>query len=985
MNEPPARHWHLKTAALLASPPHRALADTDVEADAWGRALAEEALGAALNDVLWQEALDAHRAAEALDLFPLPEGSVAAGLPLVARHPLSGTVHPLDLGVRTAGEVHQGVLEVVQELRDAALAGGDVTDPVVARRLFLTLWRCLPDELEAAALLPPGTWDLLPAARAWPGVPALSLAQASSAWAGAGERPAVLHFALGSPQAFIGSVRRTQDAYVASYLISYLMHRAMAPIRERLGPDAVLFPSLQMQPLEDCALLAMKVPGIAQPTDAVLGIPNLPNVCAVLVSAADAVALAGDMETAMRTAWDEVARAVRCAMESTWSAHSRYDLAHDSSWSAQWRRQIDGFLDRQGVFWSAVPWPERGTEEAFLSDLESSTLHKDAVSHIRRARQWITAQGKTPHPATLYPLVAKLAAQGITQDKAVRVPPGWVSEPGWKCSLCGEREAVHRHTGTAVPEEGTLRDFWNNLAEMDRPKTGYPTRVDLKLVGRLRRGERLCAVCLTKRLALDAFLEPELKLNRHRFPSTASVAVAPFKAEVARRLDDAKIVEVAVAFTEKADAFMRSNPALWRPTGPPPPGVVAKGLERFLSLEGDLFYPETYDVDAVRQTLSPKALLDGVEVARKAALEALKTLTKQVKGASPSRYLALLALDGDRMGRWVSAQNAPEMGLLLRPDVKEALPVLTRGTLTGMRRPLGLTAHRVLSDLLRDFALRVVEPVVREIGGGTVVYAGGDDVLAFVPACDVLHVTQALRDAYAGYPGATFTTHDGRALTIGDGFAREETAAGRTRVWRLMGHSDEPDISTPTASVGVVVQHESAPLAEGMRVVHHDALEGVAKSQAGRDAFAVFLHKRSGGPLRVGGRFGTGGVLEQVECLVAALEAGNLSPRLADRMRQLSRGLDGYAYPGDAAWVGEARRDVLRVLAGRQSKEGSRGAITNALENLLDTLQVGPASGSSTEEARYRAHVRQHAWMEVARFTRLARFVAGQRADHEGP
>src|SRR5690606_9911367 len=105
-----------------------------------------------------------------------------------------------------------------------------------------------------------------------------------------------------------------------------------------------------------------------------------------------------------------------------------------------------------------------------------------------------------------------------------------VHEEGRKCSITGEHESL-RGTSDYVT-------FWN----------GY--RADQRNLSLLGRHERLSAISTIKRFAHEEKeckddkghdtwcpINPPLRIE-HRFPSTGSVAAAPFKYHVLRALHD---------------------------------------------------------------------------------------------------------------------------------------------------------------------------------------------------------------------------------------------------------------------------------------------------------------------------------------------------------------------------------------------------------------------------------------------------------------
>ena len=100
------------------------------------------------------------------------------------------------------------------------------------------------------------------------------------------------------------------------------------------------------------------------------------------------------------------------------------------------------------------------------------------------------------------------------------------------------------------------------------------------------------------------------------------------------------------------------------------------------------------------------------------------------------RLLCILSMDGDNMGRWLAGKE----GEFSEP-------------------PGTIAFHRLISERLARFAGDVVPRRVQE-AGGDLVYAGGDDVLAFLPLPSLLEFMNQIRADFASlefglHPNAT--------------------------------------------------------------------------------------------------------------------------------------------------------------------------------------------------------------------------------------
>lgn len=96
------------------------------------------------------------------------------------------------------------------------------------------------------------------------------------------------------------------------------------------------------------------------------------------------------------------------------------------------------------------------------------------------------------------------------------------------------------------------------------------------------------------------------------------------------------------------------------------------------------------------------------------------------KIARGQTYYAILMMDGDDMGQWISGEKALDKCTVRNP----------------------LDTYREISRRLSRFAKHTVPNIVEEYDG-ELVYAGGDDVLAFVPFYNALPLARKLRQAFS--------------------------------------------------------------------------------------------------------------------------------------------------------------------------------------------------------------------------------------------
>jgi len=1049
--------YERKIAALLWWPPHRVLlAKEQHEVEA--KKVVAAALGQEPDALDSEGLLDWARSATEMALgldagFLLAGGATApASGSLVFVHPLSGRRYDdlrtvLKDGLPKENEtaavsggvtetasssIENAVRQIAGEVQGAKPWNGDT-----AERVFLALWRNLAAKLRQGDATGLGRlWDLLPATAEVPLYSIWDHATAASAFAASLPNPAVLIFTLASVQEWVGQARRTQDSWMGSYLVSYLMWAAMRRIAEELGPDAIVAPGLREQPLVDRWLHSVKnVKPLDPAPQHALTIASFPNLFTAIVPNERAPELAQEAERALREEWNRISRCVKARVEGTVRSSSEMsglDLntpdpgGSPSVWETIWERQCGDFPDRLGIYWATCPLP------AAQGSAQEDGI-RNFVQEYARAMGWHVPGAKVPslyrsvnsivsrirdsdvpwNPGMGYPLASDLVGRGLSARKQLRDFPQ-ANEPEWKCTLCGLRrvltpgyDSLRRWLdGGPSGEEALIRRFWEELAKIQRQsgRAGQAANFEqderpLKLAGRLRlRGERLCAVCLVKRLALEAYFEQalgesggRLSVDHHMFPSTASVATGAYLGRVLQAAGrDQRLRRALHAYVEQTDAFLDGH-GLWKSTPVPKLGKEIadsenSDLAELSGIDGDWLYEESFDPAKLRRDyglVDPDR--DGLRAKAVSALKRLRAEADRLDLGAPPRYYAVLAMDGDKMGDWASGQLGPSVAGALAPAPPWADPKVFP------LYPRGPALRSALSNVLRDFAVHVARVVLEELHYGKLVYAGGDDLLAFCPVSELFPVMRELRHLFGGcepkpgfesnYP---FRPHEGVAETPKRAWIAADSGTGDGA-----GAPGSGPGCGLTVSMGAAIVHESHPL-------QHAFAEAIAvmkkrgKEDLGRDAFGVRVLKRSGSALEAGSKFflrtfsadaeGPVDVLHAVAGIADAMRSGKartaaeLSPRLAqevaERVRGLSRVLAGLADPEH--WR-EAQRSELRRLVSRHSATSSSEDLIQTLDRLLQGLQHADLGRTPVAPAS-----RGDGWKVLADLLLLARFLAGE-------
>ena len=326
-------------------------------------------------------------------------------------------------------------------------------------------------------------------------------------------------------------------------------------------------------------------------------------------------------------------------------------------------------------------------------------------------------------------------------------------EPGDKCTVMHDLQELSGHVRSESSKRAGMQDrFWESVGQRIGPLD-------------LRDNERLCAITLVKRMFPKvASRELDLDVDTSHWPSTVYVAAVPW----IRRVLGAAPQQAR----RYAEAIEKSAGDVIAERRPPFQGLQVNEAGDFPKLDANYFHREFIK----NGRLCP--LDDNAESGTRAELsQLLKTIYQGTDGSDcqlgpPPSFYALLLADGDRLGRLVGELGGQSVG-----------------------------------EALSAFIAKVPE-IVREHDGVTI-YAGGDDVLAMLPAPRALSCATFLSRCYK----SAFADVDAEAKA--------------------------------TLSAAVTFAHVRLPLnmviTESRRL-----LDGVAKDANGRDSLAVGVMKRGG-------------------------------------------------------------------------------------------------------------------------------------------
>lgn len=663
----------------------------------------------------------------------------------------------------------------------------------------------------------------------------MDMAAAFEAAGGAGA--SLLSFSIGPVQSFIASSRTLRDLWSGSLLLSWLAFSAARPILADRGPQAFVFPSMRRIPFVDDWLVAEA--GLPQELFDKARLRELLKVPA-LPNRFLALVPGGDDGEALR---EKVEQGALAAWREVADAVRR-EIDHRlgagfAGWDARWNEQVEHWFDvRVGL----LPRDELQREPELRWQLLSERFEKRALA-VRKLEAAIPESDRQRFTAeqNVHGLwEADVAIAGKLLEAAKLAPRGRPSASGAvppKCTMMGDLEQV----GPAGLDDSAR--FWGEALER------------LSFAGfRLREGERLSAIGLVKRFWVPIFLEARwarwgFRASETRILDTASVAARPW-------LD--------------AHGIDPLEPATWGGQ----PGQTWNG-----------------------EWLSDEPGADAGQ--RPARIE--EALAQRRPGAPkrPQRYLAVLAMDGDRLGQWLRGDIGPSLEEVYHPKLREYFGKLPGAReVLGERRPVSPVRHLALSEALLNFSIERAPNIVAD-AGGELVYAGGDDVLALLPLERALDCAWKLSKAW----GENFGP-DGR-LYPGE---------------------------RATASAGLVVFHAQDSLRAALTAARR--AEERAKDH-GRDRLGIVFRRRSGEHAEVTLRWP---VVPALAELVTAFRDGAAGARW---VYQLRAEIDGFGGVDDEAFLGEIRRLI------RRSEERGGDAFADRMSDFFRDF-ARDASGSTT-------------------------------------
>jgi len=291
-------------------------------------------------------------------------------------------------------------------------------------------------------------------------------------------------FSITPVQGFIEKARKLRDYWTGSLLLSWLAFEGIRWVMENLGPDHILYPSLIDQPLiNEYLKKTWKVDKDESFLNQSSDIASFPNKFLFLTPFNDDAALkiSKEIENHILKEWhnlnDLVIKRLPPGLRNIQLVKDIFARQNKNLWDIQW------------VSVKLLQKSDRPQIERLLSEKNFGNQFDllDKFLEMIKDKPSYEKSGKGVLYSTSHSLCQSALAARKTQKKVNREP-----EPGEKCCMCGEFEVLHDikyETGMPASDyNASISKFWEKLREDND----------------FNDNEKLCSVCLTKRLAYKA-------------------------------------------------------------------------------------------------------------------------------------------------------------------------------------------------------------------------------------------------------------------------------------------------------------------------------------------------------------------------------------------------------------------------------------------------------------------------------------------------
>ena len=724
-----------------------------------------------------------------------------------------------------------------------------------------------------------------------------------------GDLPAhsLLLVSLGPIQDFIQSARKCQDLWFGSWMLSDLA-RATAQAFQELAPqDApLIFPGDITPRPDETRSVANKILAIF-PTSA--GSPKE-------IAEKGRQAMLNRLRTLGEIAYNQIRLPnylnrkaaflqLDDLMEYLWVAvpmKERCDYAKAREDAEILLAQRKATRD-----WGAVPWTEEaglGVPKSSLDGLRESVIYEALYEKLLKLEEkGQNNQAAQLRSAFLLKGMERLCGIGLLK-RIGSAPDDWVSLSKEEDQASEESETIEQVEQIEAKETAPPRNEFFKKIEGPHPTFHSTSHVAAApLLTRLAKKEGRDSDILHR--YLNKLAQKGVRLRRHRI----STGDSP-NAQITDLLDPACFSPNTSSEEIKADrAFLQHT-------------IQTNSKPYARGYDGTFLFESR--VEEMLEESGVYAEPEEIKQLRRACTEMLQ----QIGISEPTPYYAFLLADGDRMGAALDA--------LAPKDAAQGDPDAT------------IQAHRKISEALVAFNNESREIVAQD--GGSLIYAGGDDVLALVPLHTALQCAYRLQRAFLEKTKNCFPS------------------------------VDDSTFKKPTLSVGLGIAHHMEPMSDARALA--GKAERLAKNN-GRNSLGIVISKRSGGrDLEAVGKWDESHPLHQRIAKWARLLHQGILPhgaafKLEDAVKIWEIDSPQPQDAQDEAQIAKAIESLaLRVIAQSRSQQGSKALqeeAKTALHDYLANHSAHAATATSPKKAMLERIRKLSSEIQIARLFLKAR------------
>ena len=465
--------------------------------------------------------------ASGLTRAALPDNEVQLDK-LILKHPLvKNTSVSLDIGKVNVEDVVSDIKNHLET--ELAELVKDMSEEEKYRWIFNYLFFAYNKMLKRKNVGGLGSlWDILPADSRMPDHPMWHHFGMTSAIYSSLERNdddskenlSLVVYSITPVQEYIEKARKLRDYWTGSVLLSYLAFVGITVVMEELGPDHILYPSLQNQALVELWLkkkcpefgvfLSESNETVNRLNEASKSIAAFPNKFVFLCNNKDVEEICKNIKERIDEEWKSTGNIVKEYLKEFTKAGENFEKRWDNALDKYWKYS-----------WAASDFATINDETALKALLQKEKW-QDEFEAMTKFNSCLKEGFSKYDVSNLYGTTHSLA-QGLlaaAKTKPIQAKP---VQYGEKCPLCGEHEVLSDSKADIVVADynKNLTSFWNAI------------RKNPCFTAQVGENERLCAVCALKRFLPikdvwkddnNNHLLSDMLMKSADFPSTTEIS-----------------------------------------------------------------------------------------------------------------------------------------------------------------------------------------------------------------------------------------------------------------------------------------------------------------------------------------------------------------------------------------------------------------------------------------------------------------------------